>query len=972
MKNTLAVRVRFGVFELDLRSGELCAGDEKTLLREQPLQILRMLAEREGEVVTREEIRKKLWPNDTIVEFDHSINAAIRNLRQALGDSADEPQYIETVARRGYRLMVAVEWVEQLPVASSPLSEAESHEFQPTALTGRTVSHYRVLHIVGGGGMGVVYRAEDLKLGRQVALKFLPEELGGDAQALERFGREARAVSTLDHPNICPIFEFGEHEGRPFMVMQLLEGQTLRDLLAGLAADQRAFPLEQLLNIAIQITEGLQAAHEKGIIHRDIKPANIFVTSKGVVKILDFGLAKLLEGNEGHQPTGVIPSAERSEASRDPYNADNLGGIGVPRLAAQMQGRLLGMTLQNGGSSESALTRTGAAMGTAGYMSPEQVRGEKLDARTDIFSFGLVLYEMATGQRPFTGETAAVVHDAILNTSPVSVHKLNSTLPPKLVTAIDKALEKERKLRYQSASEMRADLQRLHRGLETDRLTRSRTSSSRKWSSAVASVNRSKLAGLSLLLLLLAGVGGYLWRSRARLHTSGVNAASIAVLPFADMSPGKDQEYFSDGLAEELTNDLAKVPGLKVTGRSSAFQFKGRNEDLRTVGQKLNVANVLEGSVRRDGSHVRITAELTKVNDGFQLWSEEYNTEIKDIFAVQDEIARAVTEALQIKLLGANATLALAGSKVTNPDAYQAYLQAAYFLNRGSEKANYDKALTYADQAIKLDANFSPAWALRSAIFAGMAEYDFMDTGSGFRRAREDADQAIALDPRLAAGYLSLAAVRLAYDFDWEGAEAALDKAAALQPGSVELLFSRADLEEVRGRLDQAIELRKRTVALDPLCFLCYVSLGYDLYQAGQYDEANTVLQKVLELDPQQGYVHFQRGLILLARGRPQEALVEMQQESYEGMRLTGEGIVYHSLGRQQASEAALKELIATHSSDGAYQVAGVYAYRGEVDKALEWLNRAYQQHDSGLMYLKSDGLFKGLHQNPGDVTSIV
>jgi DNA-binding winged helix-turn-helix (wHTH) protein len=285
MKETLPDRVRFGVFELNLRSGELREGNDRKLLQEQPLQVLRMLVERKGGLVSREEIKRKLWPNDTIVEFDHSINAAIRGLRRALEDSADEPNYIETLARRGYRLMVPVEWVE---VAEDyPVQEAAKvagadgaavrMELQPAVLTGRTVSHYRVLDIIGGGGMGVVYRAEDLKLGRQVALKFLPEELGSEPQALERFSREARATSSLDHPNVCPIHEFGEHEGRPFIVMQLMEGQTLRDLLA---ADEppKPLPLEELLDIGIQVSEGLQAAHDKGIIHRDIKPANIFLT----------------------------------------------------------------------------------------------------------------------------------------------------------------------------------------------------------------------------------------------------------------------------------------------------------------------------------------------------------------------------------------------------------------------------------------------------------------------------------------------------------------------------------------------------------------------------------------------------------------------------------------------------------------------------------------------------------------------
>ena len=422
MKAASPNRVRVGAFEFDLRAGELRSGDRKVRLQEQPFQILLMLVECSDGLVTREEIQKKLWPNDTVVEFDHSIHTAIKKLRQAFGDSAEDPKYIETVARRGYRLMVSVEQMDAGP-ANAPLDVAGPPVPEPpgSSLTGKKISHYRVLEVLGGGGMGVVYRAEDLKLGRGVALKFLPEEIASDAKVLERFEREARAASTLDHPNICTIHEFGEHEGQPFIAMSLLEGQTLRDQIAARAAP---FTTDELLNLAIQIGDGLGAAHEKGIIHRDIKPANIFITNRNEAKILDFGLAKLTDASDREG----LPHEETQAAPVRDLN----------------------------------LSLTGVAMGTAPYMSPEQVRGEKLDARTDLFSFGLVLYEMATGKQAFSGDTAPALHEAILNRTPVPTRELNTEIPSGLEKIIDKALEKDRNLRYQSAAEMRADLGQLN------------------------------------------------------------------------------------------------------------------------------------------------------------------------------------------------------------------------------------------------------------------------------------------------------------------------------------------------------------------------------------------------------------------------------------------------------------------------------------------------------------------------------
>jgi serine/threonine protein kinase len=424
--------VRFDDFELHVRSGELFKdGGRIVRFSEQPLRVLLALLEHPGELVLREDLRKRLWPNDTVVEFEHGIGSAVNRLRQALGDSAEDPRFIETLARRGYRWKTPVEWVALEPhvVPLVPATPADGN------LIGKKVSHYRVLGIVGGGGMGVVYAAEDIKLGRRVALKFLPDELADDPISMERFEREARAASTLNHPNICTIHEVEEHEGQSFIVMELLEGETLRDFISANTPSGNSngaiedLPVTRCVDIALQISNGLAAAHERGIIHRDIKPANIFLTNEGRVKILDFGLAKLQD---------VDVNEEGSTTSRN--DTSNFRSDPHPTL-----------------------TRAGLAIGTAGYMSPEQVHGEPLDIRTDIFSFGLVLYEMVTGRRAFTGETAPMLHAAILERTPDPVRELNPTIPSQLAKIVDRALEKDRAARYQTASEMRADLEGLLR-----------------------------------------------------------------------------------------------------------------------------------------------------------------------------------------------------------------------------------------------------------------------------------------------------------------------------------------------------------------------------------------------------------------------------------------------------------------------------------------------------------------------------
>jgi TolB-like protein/DNA-binding winged helix-turn-helix (wHTH) protein/Flp pilus assembly protein TadD len=469
----------------------------------------------------------------------------------------------------------------------------------------------------------------------------------------------------------------------------------------------------------------------------------------------------------------------------------------------------------------------------------------------------------------------------------------------------------------------------------------------------------------ALATLLAAVLSLYFLLGRHRRNAPALSNTSIAVLPFADMSPGRDQEYLSDGLTEQLIDDLAKVSRLQVIGRSSALHFKGKGEDVREIGRTLGVANILEGSVQREGNHVRINAELIKADDGFQLWSQTYDREIGDIFAVQDEIALAATEALQVRLLGSNGQPVASNPRSANPEAYQAYLQAEFFSERGPNKEDFAKALAYADTAIKLDEKYAPAWALRASVENMMAESGIIDPPEGFRNAREDAGHAIALDPTWAQAHLALAATQISCDWDWEAANASITKAAALEPGSVEVLRMSSYLSRILGNLSQATKLYEQAVALDPLRMNSYSGLGYLLYSGGRYEEAQAALHKALDLNPQATYVHLTLDKILIAEGRPQQALVEIEKERIDWGKLTGEALVYHALGRETESKAALAILIAKDHARAAYQIAQVYAQRGESDRSFEWLERAYVQRDPGVPEIKSNPLFKSVRHDP-------
>lgn len=751
-------------------------------------------------------------------------------------------------------------------------------------MIGQTISHYRILEKLGEGGMGVVYKARDTKLDRDVALKFLPANLTADPESRERFVHEAKAASALSHPNICGIHAIEEYEQQHFIDMEFLDGKTLSVLLK-----ERELSLKEIVDIALQIAEGLIAAHKKGIVHRDIKPDNIMVTDEHLVKIMDFGLAKLK------------------------------------------------------GSSE--LTKTRSTLGTLSYMSPEQAQGVDVDHRSDIFSFGVILFEMVTGRRPFKGEHEAAIIYSLVNETPEPLARYRARIPDELQRVVNKALAKDRDNRYQHVDEMATDLRRVLEEV-SGRIISTTKKSKMPWVVATC-------------VMLLAIFAIYIFYPKSP-PVSG-KSKSIAVLPFTNMSDSKEDEYFSDGLTEDIITQLSKIRGIeKVIARTSVMRYKESDKSVREIAKELDVATVLEGSVRRVGNQIRIVAQLIDAESEGHLWAETYDKELTQIFAIQSDVAQRIAAALKTKLSPSEKEK-IEKKQTENTEAYQLCLKGRFYWNKRN-KEGFEKAIYYFNQAIGKDPAYALAYAGLADVYAVMGSYFLITPKESVEKARAAAQKSLAIDEYIAEPHAALAAQYESYDWDWSNAEREYRRAIDLNPNYATAHQWYGEFLSNMGRLDEGVSEIRKAQELDPLSPIVYVSLGgWPLFALHRYDEGIQQLKKALEIDANFSRAYFVLGQAYLLTGKHDDAILEIKKaiefsdSSLEYIAWLG--FAYGNIGQKNEAEKILGSLLQLEKRQyvSPYLIGEIYIGMGEKDSAFIWLNRAVEAHDNAMEFLKID-----------------